>query len=99
MSLKKTQIKEIVKWKTQRSLKYHCTWKIYCFTAYKKLLTHKRNEYYNNKLSELEDITYNLDAKKFWNCLKSIDDSIKYKATPPLNCNRELDELFPVSTF
>ena len=51
---------------------------------YKKLLTHKINEYYNNKLSELEDITYNLDTKKFWNCLKSMDDTIKYKDTPPI---------------
>ena len=35
--------------------KYHIV-----LQQYKKLLAHKRNEYYNNKLSELEDITYNL---------------------------------------
>ena len=51
---------------------------------YKKLITHKRNEYYNNKLSELEDTTYNLDTKKFWNWLRSMDDSIKYKDIPPI---------------
>ena len=32
---------------------------------YEKLLANKRNEYYNNKLSELEDITYYLDTRKF----------------------------------
>ena len=51
---------------------------------YKKLLTHKINEYSSNKLSELEDITYNFDTKKFWNCLKSMDDSTKYKDAPPI---------------
>ena len=25
-----------------------------------------------------------MDTKKFWNCLKSLDDSIKYKDTPPI---------------
>ena len=83
--------------------KYHVV-----LQQYKKLLAHKRNEYYNNKLSELEDITYNLafaqtklnsnqslvivctqatynlDTKKFWNCLKSMDDTTKYKDTPPI---------------
>ena len=48
---------------------------------YKKLLAHKRNEYYNNKLSELED---NVQFGKFWNCLKSMDGTIKYKDTPPI---------------
>ena len=55
--------------------KYHIV-----LQQYKKLLIHKRSEYYN-KLSELEDITCNWDTKKFWNCLKSMDDCIKYKDT------------------
>ena len=51
---------------------------------YQVVLQYKRNEYYNNKLSELEDTTYNLDTKIYWNCFKSMDDSIKYKDTPPI---------------
>ena len=54
---------------------------------YKKLLNHKRSEYYNLKISELENITYNSssDTKTFWNCVKSMDDSIKYEVTPPIS--------------
>ena len=40
--------------------KYHIV-----LQQYKKLLTHTRNEYYNNKVSELEDITYNLNTRNF----------------------------------
>ena len=41
---------------------------------YKTLLNNKRNEYFNDKISELEDITLNSDKKHFWNCLRSMDD-------------------------
>ena len=51
---------------------------------YKTLLNNKRNEYYNNKISELEDTTLNSDKKHFWNCLKSMDDSVKQKVTPEI---------------
>ena len=85
MSLKRHELTKLSNEKHRNPLnttlheKYHIV-----LQQYKKLLTHKRNEYYNNKLSELEDITYNLDTKKFWNCLKSMDDTIKYKDTPPI---------------
>ena len=49
---------------------------------YKNLLNNKRNEYYNNKISELEETALDSDKKHFWNCLKSIDDSVKLKHTP-----------------
>ena len=48
----------------------------------KTLLNNKRNEYYNNKISELDNTTLNSDKKHFWNCLKSMDDSVKQKVTP-----------------
>ena len=51
---------------------------------YKTLLNNKRNESYNNKISELEDTTLNSDKKHFWNCLKSMDDSVKQKVTPEI---------------
>ena len=85
MSLKRHELRKLSNEKHRNPLnttlreKYHIV-----LQQYKKLLAHKRNEYYNNKLSELEDITYNLDTKKFWNCLKSMDDTIKYKDTPPI---------------
>ena len=52
---------------------------------YKTLLINKRNEYYNNKISELEDTTFNSDKKHFWNCLKSMDESVKQKVTPEIS--------------
>ena len=52
---------------------------------YKTLLNNKRNEYYNNKISELENTTFNSDQKHFWNCLKSMDDSVKQKVTPEIS--------------
>ena len=52
---------------------------------YKTLLNDKRNEYYNNKISELENTTLNSDQTHFWNCLKSMDDSVKQKATPEIS--------------
>ena len=39
---------------------------------YKSLLTQKKNEYYQTKISELENTVDNSDS--FWNCLKSTDD-------------------------
>ena len=51
---------------------------------YKTLLNNKRNEYYNNKISELEDTTLNSEKKHFWHCLKSMDDSVKQKVTPEI---------------
>ena len=52
---------------------------------YKTLLNNKRNEYYNNKISELEDTTLNSVKKHFWNCLKSMDNSVKQKVIPEIS--------------
>ena len=52
---------------------------------YKTLLNNKRNEYYNSKISELEDTTLNSDKKHFWKRLKSMDDSVKQKVTPEIS--------------
>ena len=52
---------------------------------YKTLLNNERNEYYNNKISELEDTTLNSDKKHFWHCLKSMDESVKHKVTPEIS--------------
>ena len=51
----------------------------------KTLLNNKRNEYYNNKISELEDTTLNSDKKHFWKRLKSMDESVKQKVTAEIS--------------
>ena len=48
-------------------------------TQYKTLLTSKKSEYYDTKITELENSTNNLDQTSFWKCLKSIDDTVKQK--------------------
>ena len=52
---------------------------------YKKLLNDKRSEYYNAKISELEDSVVNSDKKQFWKCLKSMDDTLKLKNIPDVS--------------
>ena len=52
---------------------------------YKTLLNNKINKYYNNKISGLEDTTLDSDKKHFWNCLNSMDDSVKQKVTPEIS--------------
>ena len=49
------------------------------------LLKHKRNEYYSNKSCELENTVENSNNKSFWNCLKSMDDTMKETYTPPIS--------------
>jgi len=39
------------------------------------LLCGKRTEYYNSKITELEESTENPDKKRFWQCFKSMDDT------------------------
>ena len=46
------------------------------FFLNKNLLKHKRNEYYSNKICELENTVENSNNKSFWNFLKSMDDSM-----------------------
>ena len=52
---------------------------------YKNLLKHKRNECYSNKICELENTVENSNNKSFWNCLKSMDDTMKETYTPPIS--------------
>ena len=49
---------------------------------YKRLLNSKKIEYYNDKISELEDTTNNSDTTQFWKCLKSMDDTTKVQDIP-----------------
>ena len=49
---------------------YHDT-----LTQYKKLLNSTKKDYHNAKISELD----NSDAKTFWQCLKSMNDTRKGK--------------------
>ena len=59
---------------------YHDT-----LTQYKKLLNSKQNDYYNAKISELEKTAENSDAKTFWQCLKSTDDTRKGEDVPSIS--------------
>ena len=52
---------------------------------YKSLLTQKRNEYYQTKIAELENTVDNSDSGNFWNCLKSMDNSVKETSIPPIS--------------
>ena len=52
---------------------------------YKSLLAQKKNEYYQTKISELENTVDNSDSRNFWNCLKSMDDSVKETSIPPIS--------------
>ena len=52
---------------------------------YKSLLTRKKNEYYQTKISELESTVDNSDSRNFWNCLESMDDSVKETSIPPIS--------------
>ena len=52
---------------------------------YKNVLKQKRKEYYDTKISELEDMIDNSNSRNFWNCLKSMDDSMKETSTPPIS--------------
>ena len=51
---------------------------------YKDLLNHKKNEFVNYRLLELENSVDDSDNKKIWNCLKSMDDTIKETSIPPV---------------
>ena len=51
---------------------------------YKDLLNHKKNEFVNSRLLELENAVDDSDNKKFWNSLKSMDDTVKETSIPPV---------------
>ena len=46
---------------------------------YKKLLNSTKKDFHNAKISELEKTADNSDAKTFWQCLKSMNDTRKGK--------------------
>ena len=48
-------------------------------TQYKDLLTSKKSEYYDTKVTESENSTNNSDQTRFWKGLKSRDDTFKQK--------------------
>jgi len=52
---------------------------------YKSLLTRKKNENYQSKISELKSTVDNSDSRNFWNCLKSMEDSEKETSIPPIS--------------
>lgn len=54
---------------------------------YKKLHNSKQNDYYNAKILELEKKCNadNSDAKTFWKCLKSMDDTKKGEHVPSIS--------------
>ena len=52
---------------------------------YKKILNSKKNDITNAKISELEKAAANSDAKTFWQCLKSMDDTRKGEDVPSIS--------------
>ena len=52
---------------------------------YKSLLTQKKNQYYHTQLTKLETAVDDPNSRNFWNCLKSMDDSVKENILPPVS--------------
>ena len=63
-----------------RKTEYHTV-----LNQYKSLLKEKRKEYYHAKISELEKTADNSNSRSFWNCLKSMDDSVQERSNPPIS--------------
>ena len=84
--LKRHELRKLANKKHRHPLKttireqYHDT-----LAQYKKLLNSKKNDYYNAKISELEKTGDNSDAKTFWQCLKSTDDTRKGEDVPSIS--------------
>ena len=84
--LKRHELRKLANKKHQDPLntiireQYHDT-----LAQYKKLLNSKKNDYYNAKISELEKTADNSDAKTFWQCLKSMDDTRKGEDVPSIS--------------
>ena len=57
---------------------------MYPFYGIQNVIVHKKTEYYNSKITELEETTKSLDKERFWQCLKSMDDTRKEKDDLPL---------------
>ena len=84
--LKRYELRKLANKKHQDPLntiirgQYHDT-----LAQYKKLLNSKKNDYYNAKISELEKTADNSDAKTFWQCLKSMDDTTNAEDVPSIS--------------
>ena len=66
---------------------------------YKDLLNHKKSEFVNSRPLELENYIDDSDNNEFWNCLKSMDDTIKPRNKHPSRNRRKLDVSFPITTL
>ena len=85
MSFEKARITKTSKQETSTPFEYYHTWAIpWYFGQFKKLLSSKKNDYYNAKISELEKTADNSDAETFWQCLKSMDDTRKREDVPSI---------------
>ena len=84
--LKRHELRKLANKKHQDPLntiireQYHDT-----LAQYKKLLNSKKNDHYNAKISELEKTADNSDAKTFWQCLKSTDNTRKWEDVPSIS--------------
>ena len=58
---------------------------------YKKLLDSKRKEFQEEKTLQLDELALNPDKASFWNCLKSMTDTIDENAPAPISEETWLD--------
>ena len=58
---------------------------------YKKLLDSKRKEFQEEKTLQLDELALNPDKASFWNCLKSMNDTIDENAPAPISEETWLD--------
>ena len=58
---------------------------------YKKLLDSKRKEFQEKKTLQLDELALNPDKASFWNCSKSMNDTIDEKAPAPISEETWLD--------
>ena len=49
------------------------------------IVIRETNTINSNKICELENTVENSNNKSFWNCLKSMDDTMKETYTPPIS--------------
>ena len=63
----------------------------------KDLLNHKKNEFVNSRPLALENSIDDSDNKEFWNCLKSMDDTIQRGNKHLSRYRRKLDVSFPIT--
>ena len=62
---------------------------------YKKLLDSKRKEFQEEKTLQLDELALNPDKASFWDCLKSMNDTIDENAPAPISEETWLDHFHP----